>query len=313
MEKVSIGRTDLQTVPLGVGTWAWGDTLFWQYGKGYGQAEVKAAFHKSIEAGITLFDTAEIYGLGESERLLGQMTKAVGRDKVQIATKYMPVPWRVGKQQVEKAINDSLERLETNSVELYQIHQPVSFLMAQTTLLEVLADAVKAGKIGSIGVSNYSASQMRSAHEFLKSKGIPLAVNQVRYSLLAREIEQNGIYQTAQNLGVTILAYSPLAQGLLTGKYSALKQPTGARQLDPKFGRAGIAKIQPLLNTLRELTAVYDKSMAQIALNWLICKQVIPIPGAKNPQQAIENAGALDWRLRPEDVAQLSRVSASLT
>lgn len=312
MEKVAIGRTGLQTVPLGVGTWAWGDTVFWGYGKGYGQAEVKAAFQKSIDQGITLFDTAEVYGLGESERLLGQMVKGVGRAGVQIATKYMPVPWRLGKQQVEKAIDDSLARLETDFVELYQIHQPVSFLMAQTTLLGVLANAVKAGKIRSIGVSNYSASQMRSAHEFLKAKGIPLAVNQVRYSLLSREIEKNGTYQTAKELGITILAYSPLAQGLLTGKYSALKPPTGARQLDPKFGRNGIAKIQPLLNALQELCEVYDQTMAQIALNWLICRQVIPIPGAKNPQQAIENAGVLNWRLRPEDSAQLSRVSASL-
>jgi aryl-alcohol dehydrogenase-like predicted oxidoreductase len=312
MEKVAIGRTDLKTIPLGIGTWAWGDKLFWTYGKDYGESQVKAAFLRAVELGITLFDTAEVYGLGESERLLGGMIRQVGRSSVQVATKYMPVPWRISANQVVKAIDDSLERLQTKSVELYQIHQPVSFLMGQKTLLEVLASAVKAGKIQAIGVSNYSASQMREAHDFLKQQKIPLAVNQVQYSLLARQIETNGVLQTARDLGITILAYSPLAQGLLTGKYTALKPPNGARQLDPKFGSKGIAKIEPLIKALEELSQTYNHTPAQIALNWLIHRQVIPIPGAKNPQQAQENAEAVGWELDPADYAMLSRVSNSL-
>jgi len=312
MEKVAIGRTDLRTLPLGIGTWAWGDQLFWTYGKDYGASEVKAAFQTAIDVGITLFDTAEVYGLGESERIVGEMVCKNGRASALIATKYMPLPWRVSAKQVETALENSLERLQVKCIDLYQIHQPVSFLMGQNKLLDVLADAVKAGKIKAIGVSNYSAQQMRSAHEYLKKKGIPLAVNQVQYSLLARQIESNGVLQTAKELGITILAYSPLAQGLLTGKYTALKPPNGARQLDPKFGTKGIARIEPLMKTLQELSEVYDKSPAQIALNWLIGRKVIPIPGAKNPQQVEQNFGALGWELRPEDAAQLSRVSASL-
>jgi aryl-alcohol dehydrogenase-like predicted oxidoreductase len=312
MDKVAIGRTDLRTIPLGIGTWAWGDKLFWTYGKDYGAEEVKSAFQKAIDLGITLFDTAEIYGLGESERIIGEMVRQNGRDSALIATKYMPLPWRVSAKQVESAIEHSLERLQVKYIDLYQIHQPVSFLMAQSKLLDVLAEAVKTGKIRALGVSNYSAQQMRSAYEYLKQKGIPLAVNQVQYSLLARQIESNGVLQTARELGITILAYSPLAQGLLTGKYTALKPPSGARQLDPKFGADGIARIEPLLKTLKELSEVYSKSPAQIALNWLIERKVIPIPGAKNPQQVEENYGALGWELRREDVAQLSRVSASL-
>jgi len=312
MEKVAIGRTDLRTIPLGIGTWAWGDQLFWTYGKDYGAAEVKAAFQTAIDGGITLFDTAEVYGLGESERIVGEMVRKNGRASTLIATKYMPLPWRVSAQQVESALANSLERLQVKCIDLYQIHQPVSFLMGQNKLLDVLATAVKAGKVRAIGVSNYSAQQMRSAHEYLQKKGIPLAVNQVQYSLLARQIESNGVLQTAKELGVTILAYSPLAQGLLTGKYTALKSPNGARQLDPKFGSSGIARIEPLMKTLRELSEVYDKSPAQIALNWLVGRRVIPIPGVKNPRQVEENLGALGWELRPEDSAQLSRVSASL-
>jgi aryl-alcohol dehydrogenase-like predicted oxidoreductase len=312
MDKVAIGRTDLRTIPLGIGTWAWGDKLFWTYSKDYGAEEVKSAFQKAIDLGITLFDTAEIYGLGESERIIGEMVRQNGRDSALIATKYMPLPWRVSAKQVESAIEHSLERLQVKYIDLYQIHQPVSFLMAQSKLLDVLAEAVKTGKIRALGVSNYSAQQMRSAYEYLKQKGIPLAVNQVQYSLLARQIESNGVLQTARELGITILAYSPLAQGLLTGKYTALKPPSGARQLDPKFGADGIARIEPLLKTLKELSEVYSKSPAQIALNWLIERKVIPIPGAKNPQQVEENYGALGWELRREDAAQLSRVSASL-
>jgi aryl-alcohol dehydrogenase-like predicted oxidoreductase len=312
MDKVVIGRTDLRTIPLGIGTWAWGDQLFWTYGKDYGASEVKAAFQTAVDAGITLFDTAEVYGLGESERIVGEMVRKNGRASALIATKYMPLPWRVSPKQVETALANSLERLQVNYIDLYQIHQPVSFLMRQSQLLDVLADAVQAGKVKAIGVSNYSAQQMRSAHEYLKTKRIPLAVNQVQYSLLARQIETNGVLQTAKELGITILAYSPLAQGLLTGKYTALKPPNGARQLDPKFGTKGIARIEPLMKTLQELSEVYDKSPAQIALNWLIGRKVIPIPGAKNPQQVEQNFGALGWELRPEDAAQLSRVSASL-
>jgi len=312
MDKVAIGRTDLRTLPLGIGTWAWGDQLFWTYGKDYGASEVKSAFQKAIDLGITLFDTAEVYGLGESERIVGEMVRQNGRASTVIATKYMPLPWRVSAKQVATALENSLERLQIKCVDLYQIHQPVSFLMRQSQLLDVLADAVQAGKVKAIGVSNYSAQQMRSAHEYLKKKGILLAVNQVQYSLLARQIESNGVLQTAKELGITILAYSPLAQGLLTGKYTALKPPNGGRQLDPKFGSNGIAKIEPLMKTLKELAEIYDKTLAQIALNWLIGRKVIPIPGAKTPQQVEDNFGALGWELRPEDAAQLSRVSASL-
>ncbi|MFN3925994.1 MAG: aldo/keto reductase [Pseudanabaenaceae cyanobacterium] len=312
MDKVAIGRTDIKTVPLGIGTWAWGDKWYWTYGKDYGEAQVKSAFKAAIDNGITLFDTAEIYGFGESESLIGRMTREVGRASVQIATKYMPAPWRVFAQQVERALDKSLARLQTDSVELYQVHIPFTFFMSQKTLLGVLAKAVKAGKIQAIGVSNYSAKQMRTAYEILKAHKIPLAANQVHYSLLSRQIETNGVLQTAQDLGVTILAYSPLEQGLLTGKYTTLINPTGARQFNSKFGQKYLYRIEPLLRSLRELSETYGCSPAQIALNWLIRRGTIPIPGAKNAHQAQENAGALGWELDPADSALLARVSSSL-
>jgi aryl-alcohol dehydrogenase-like predicted oxidoreductase len=314
LQKVRLGKSNIEVSAIGVGTWAWGDTLFWKYGSDYGEVEIKKAFSASLDAGVNLFDTAEVYGLGKSEELLGQFIKAsahrVPRSQIKIATKYMPVPWRLGKQAVKEAIAKSLERLQVKRIDLYQIHQPFTFLMGQETLLNALADEVKAGRIAAVGVSNFSANQMRKAHEILSKRKIPLATNQVQYSLLAKKVETNGTLDAAEELGVTILAYSPLAQGLLAGKYTSTNPPKGGRQLDPKFGTEGIAKAQPLFKSLAEIADAYDATMAQVAINWLVAQNnVVPIPGAKNADQAIENAAALDFTLAPEDLAQLDRVS----
>ncbi len=296
---------------LGIGTWAWGDSLFWGYGSDYGAKEVEKAFEAAIANGVTLFDTAEVYGLGESERLLGRFLKQTTQP-IQIATKYFPLPWRFGKQAVTDALTASLKRLDVEQIALYQVHMPFDFFMGQPTLMEALASEVKRGRILTVGVSNYSASQMQQAHELLAKYDVPLAVNQVRYSLLTRKIEQNGVLKCAHDLGVTILAYSPLDQGLLTGKYTpdTQKQVTGARKLDPKFSANGLSKIEPLINQLKQLGDKYQKTVVQVALNWLIAQgNVIPIPGAKNARQAQENAGAMGWQLSPEDVEQLSLLS----
>lgn len=303
---ISLGKNGPQVTPLGVGTWSWGDRLFWDYGKTYDETQVKEAFHASLEAGVTLFDTAEVYGLGESERLLGRFTNTA---PCAIATKYFPLPWRIFPQAVAEALSNSLERLQVERIPLYQVHMPFSFFMTQETLMDALAKEVQQGRIEAVGVSNYSASQMREAQEQLAKRGVPLASNQVPYSLLNRKIEKNGIWQTAQDLGVTIIAYSPLAQGLLTGKYTGQEEPSGARRLDPKFKSAGIQKVTPVIDCLRQLGEKYQKTPAQVALNWLITRGTIPIPGAKNADQARQNAGALGWQLNSEDAQALEQVS----
>jgi aryl-alcohol dehydrogenase-like predicted oxidoreductase len=298
--------------PIGVGTWAWGDSFFWTYGKDYGEAQVSEAFRTSLEAGVTLFDTAEVYGLGESERILGRLMKS-DRDKIYIATKYMPVPWRFREQQVSDAVKASLDRLGVDSIDLYQIHQPVSFLMSQLTLLKALAREVEVGHIGALGVSNYSASQMREAHATLSSYGIPLAVNQMQYSLLNRKIESNGVLETARELGVTILAYSPLAQGLLTGKYQNSSEGAaamGARKMDARFKPENLEKIKPVVDLLTQIGQKHDRTPAQVALNWLMSQPgVIPIPGAKTADQAAQNAGAIGWSMTEEEVEEIDRIT----
>ena len=311
MEATKLSLNNISLPTLGIGTWAWGDSLFWGYGSDYGEKEVQNAFDAAIAGGASFFDTAEVYGLGESERLLGRFLKQTTQP-VQIATKYFPLPWRFGKQAVADALTASLKRLDVEQIALYQVHMPFDFFMGQPTLMEALAEEIKRGRILTVGVSNYSASQMQQAHDLLAQYEVPLAVNQVRYSLLTRQIEQNGILEVARKLGVIILAYSPLAQGLLTGKYApdSTKRVTGARKLDPKFSAQGLSKIEPLITQLRQLGEKYQKTTVQVALNWLIAQgNVIPIPGAKNARQAKENAGAIGWQLSAEDVEQLSLLS----
>ena len=300
------------TVPaLGVGTWAWGDSLFWDYGKAYSDSDLQAAFEASLDAGLTLFDTAEVYGLGQSERLIGRFMQQRPQQAV-IATKYFPLPWRWSQQSVADALTASLDRLQVASVALYQVHWPLEFWLGQKDLMAALATAVKGDRIGAVGVSNYSAKQMREAHAYLADQGVPLAVNQVQYSLHSRGAETSGVMATARELGVTILAYSPLAQGLLTGKYTpeANLKPAGARWLDPRFSPAGLTKLMPVIQALQAIAEKRERTPAQVALNWLVAQgNVVPIPGAKNARQATQNAGALGWQLTPEEQGQLSQLT----
>lgn len=305
MTTITLGQNGPAVPPLCIGTWAWGDKLFWNYGSNYGAAEVEEAFKASLEAGVNFFDTAEVYGSGLSEELLGQFMRKTSQP-VQIATKFGPLPWRITGKAVSEALTASLKRLQVEQIALYQVHWPYTFLLNQETLMNALADEVERGRIQAVGVSNYTAEQMRQAHKILAARGIPLATNQVRYSLLSRQVENKGIIAAAQQLGVTILAYSPLAQGLLTGKYTSDRQPVGARKFDKRFSKTGLEKIELVMSTLKKISKKYNKTPAQVALNWLIARGgVIPIPGAKTAKQAQENAGALGWSLSTDEVNQL--------
>ncbi|MDG2617348.1 aldo/keto reductase [Thermoleptolyngbya sichuanensis XZ-Cy5] len=309
MQTLTLGPSGPTVPALGIGTWAWGDKLYWGYGGDYDEAALRDAFKAAIEAGVNFFDTAEIYGFGESERLIGRFAKEL-QQPVVLATKYFPMPWRIWGSAVADALTASLKRLQVPTVDLYQVHWPFDFLMGQPTLMNALADEVQQGRIKSVGVSNYSAEQMQRAYDLLAQRGVPLAVNQVQYSLLARQIERNGVMDAARRLGVTVLAYSPLAQGLLTGKYTPKTDtpPQGARRLDPRFSREGLEKLAPKVGLLKEIGQKYDRTPAQVALNWLIAQgNVVPIPGAKNASQAAQNAGALGWMLSEEEKGAIAQ------
>ena len=307
-ERVSLGTTGIQISSLGTGAWQWGDRGVWGYGKGYTDEDLRAVYQASLDAGINFFDTAELYGLGRSETLLGQFMRTSGTRPL-VATKFIPFPWRLTRGSLVAALRRSLKRLGLDQVDLYQIHHPIPPL-APETWAEALADAVEAGLTRAVGVSNYSPAWMLRAHAALSRRGVPLASNQVQYSLLERGPERSGLLKTCQELNVTLIAYSPLAKGMLTGKYTPGNPPPGPRG---NSYRRFLEPIQPLVELEREIGEAHGgKTPAQVALNWLICKGTVPIPGAKNARQLAENAGALGWRLAESEMAALDAASARL-
>lgn len=311
---VSLGKTDLSVSALGLGTWQWGDTSMWQYGQGYSQSDVEAAYRASRDAGITFFDTAEIYGRGKSEQILGPLVLPE-RSQVVIASKFAPWPYRLTPRSLGKALDATLKRLKLVQIDLYQIHWPHGRMMSIDTLMNAMADQVESGKIRAVGVSNFSAKQMEQAHATLAKRGLPLASNQVQYSLLHRAPEENGVLQACRDMDVRLIAYSPLAKGVLTGKYHAENiKVTGQRKRFVKaFKPAALQASAPLIELLGKIGAARgDKTPSQVALNWLMRQGALPIPGAKNANQAKSNAGALGWELTDEEVEEISALARKI-
>ena len=308
LTNVSEDTRFLHAIEMGLGAMQWGDRAVWQYGHGYGVEDVRQAFEMAIEEGIRFVDTAELYGNGLSERLLGRFIKETAQP-VLIATKFFPWPWRFTKGALPRALKGSLARLGVDSVDLYQIHWP-SLTMSTDLLMDGLAECVKSGMTRAVGASNFGHARMVAAYSALARNGIQLASNQVHYSLLNRTIEKRGVLARCKELGIRLIAYCPLERGLLAGKYNAENMPSGSRARKYK---ELIPKIQPLLKLMTEIGQDHGgKSCAQVALNWVICKGALPIPGAKNSAQARQNAGALGWRLTEEQVARLDFASHAI-
>jgi aryl-alcohol dehydrogenase-like predicted oxidoreductase len=311
-ETVTLGRSDVRVPRLGLGVMVWGEASGAQrftpakmsYG-GTNPADEQAAFEASLAAKINFFDTAAMYSAGASERRLAEL--AEGKEVV-VATKFPPTP--SGRtQDLPDALNASLRNLRRSSIDLYQHHYP-SRRVDITQLMELMADAVEAGKIRAVGVSNYSATQMRTAHQALERRGIPLASNQVQYSLLHRQPETNGVLETCRELGITLIAYQPLASGALTGKYLDGTRPIGIRRFREPFRGAQFHALQPVVTLLKSIGDHYSKTPGQVALRWLLEQQnVVPIPGAKNADQVRHNVGALSFSLTPDEVAYLNEAT----
>ena len=303
----TLSGSDVTIPALGVGTWAWGDQKTWgmgTYDTSLNEDTIREAWEASIDAGVTLFDTAEVYGSGESERIIGRLLAADPEraKQVHIATKFMPQPWKLAvTSALLKSLRASLDRLGVSSVDLYQIHGPIS-LRGHAALAEALAAAHQEGLVKAVGVSNYSPSETRKIHAELGKRGVDLASNQIEFSLLRRAPETSGLLATCAELGVVPLAYSPIGQGRLTGKYSASNPPPGKRG----FSNHPMAVVDTIVAELRRIgEAEGGKTPSQVALNWIIAKGAVPIPGAKNRAQAVDNAGGIGWELSPADVAAL--------
>ena len=297
--------------PLGVGTWAWGDSSTWgmgSYDTSIDERTIAEAWEASIDAGVTLFDTAEVYGGGESERIIGRLlaNDPGRREAAVIATKFMPSPWKLNvRSAMRDALRKSLDRLGVERIDLYQIHGPIS-LRSHAALAEALAAVHDEGLVASVGVSNYSVGETRSIHAELAKRGVALGSNQIEFSLLRRMPETGGLLATCRELGVIPLAYSPIGQGRLTGKYSASNPPPGKRT----FSSHPMEQIDTIVAELRRIGEENGgRTPSQVALRWIIDKGAVPIPGAKNRAQATENAGALGWQLTESQIAELDRAA----
>lgn len=312
--------TESLTLPtMGCGTWAWGNRLLWGYQPEMDQ-ELQQVFNFCVAQGITLFDTGDSYGTGRlsgrSESLLGQFAQAyqgAHQGDIILATKLAPFPWRLTAGSMQRAYAASSMRLQ-RPVDLVQMHWSTANYAPwqEKALLKGLAKLYQAGKVKGVGLSNYGGKRLRQVHGWFQDWGVPIRTLQVQYSLLSKTpVEEYDVKAVCDELGIRLIAYSPLALGLLTGKYSLDRPlPQGLRrrvfkQILPNMGELDAC--------LRELMAIHQKTMAQVALNWCICKGTMPIPGAKTLAQAQENAGALGWQLSPAEVAALDRAAALAT
>ena len=312
LDQRQLGASGITVPALGIGTWSWGDKNFWGYGTDYTRDDITHVYQLCLDSGLNFFDTAEIYGKGESERILGECARKDGRP-ILIASKFAPIPPRFSADTLLGALDASLERLGVDHIDLYQIHFP-NPAFKLNALMDALAEAVRSKKVRAVGVSNYNERQLRAAHARLARHDIPLASNQVHYSLLHRNPERNGVLGACRELNIALIAYSPLEQGLLTGKYrvgSDTPHPNLMRRLRPGYRRSHIEAMEPLIEALDAIGQAHDKTIAQVALNWLLQQDelIIPIPGAKNLRQARDNAGAVGWRMSEAEHAHISRVA----
>ncbi len=272
---------------IGLGTWQFGSRE-WGYGESYAGTEARAIVRRAVELGVTLFDTAEIYGFGRSERILGE---AIGEDResVFLATKIFPL--LPVAPVVEQRAVASANRLGARRLDLYQVHQP-NPLVRDGTIMRGMRALQRVGLVSEVGVSNYSLDRWRAAERAL---GTRVLSNQVRYSLVDRSPEHD-LLPFAESTGHVVIAYSPLAQGLLSGRYDRGSRPANrVRAASPLFLPENLDRAGDLIATLREVADAHSATPAQIALAWVIHRPaVVAIPGASSVGQLESNAAAAD-------------------
>jgi aryl-alcohol dehydrogenase-like predicted oxidoreductase len=311
MDAIPLGKSSLNVAPIGLGTWSWGDVHGWEFGRTHVEKDLKEVVAAAVATGTTiLFDTAESYAGGQSEILLGNFLREF-EAKAVIATKFSPRRFEFRQKDLLDALRGSLRRLGVDQIDLYQIHWPTKFGSVESRM-SALADAFHEGLIRAAGVSNFSRDQVLRAGDALGKRGIPLTSVQVEYSLLHRAPEANGILQLCRELNIKLIAYSPLAMGMLTGKYNPDRLPSGFRAL--KYPAEMQRKIQPIIHALGEIgEECGGKTPAQVALNWIRSKGALPIPGAKTGRQAEELLGSIGWDLTESEVNRLDALSVSIS
>lgn len=321
-EMVQMGP--FKSAPMGFGTWSWGNKLLWDYDESR-DSELQQVFNLMVSSGINVFDTGDSYGTpkliggsgeGRSELLLGKFTREYPgseafRKDIRIATKLAAYPWRLAPSQWVAACKASVKRVGQDKLALGQLHwSTANYAPVQERLMwDGLVAIYEAGLVEAVGVSNYGPKQLQKIHSYLSKRGVPLASAQVQFSLLSRGPDQIATKAACDDLGIALIAYSPLALGALTGKYSMedpSSLPGGPRGLLFKEMLPGLT---PLTTVLDQIAANKKKTPSQVAINWCMAKGAIPIPGAKSLNQAKENLGALGWRLSAGEVAALEEAA----
>src|SRR3954467_4666538 len=290
---------------IGLGTWQFGSRE-WGYGESYASGQAGEIVRRARELGVTFFDTAEIYGFGRSERILGE---ALGdeRTEVVVASKIFPVaPFPAV---VRQRWAGSARRLGLTRIPLYQVHQP-NPVVPDSVIMPGFRQLLAEGRIGAVGVSNYSLERWRAADAAL---GAPVVSNQVQFSL-AHAAPLDDMVPFAERESRVVVAFSPLAQGLLGGRYTVSHRPGGVRAVNPLFGTENLRRVAPLLDLLREVADAHDAKPAQVALAWLIgLPRVVVIPGASSVAQLESNAAAAAIALRPDEQATLTAAARAFS
>ncbi len=291
---------------LAVGTWSWGEDG-WGYGVTHTERDVVEAFTMCAEAGVTLFDTAESYGNGESERILGRCIQSVNVP-VRIATKFSAGRWQIRRKDVIEACRRSLQRLRVRQVDLYQIHWPTRLASIEQRM-DALAEILELGMAKRVGVSNYSLDEIRRAEDRLARRNLHLSTVQLEYNLLHVQPERNGILRHCLENDIEFLAYSPLAMGMLSGKYSQAAPPPGPRGL--RYPQRILAGLHNLVDLLNRIGMKHGCTASQVALNWVLSKKALPVVGIKNRHQAEEDLSVVDWKLTDEEIEELDAFDRS--
>ena len=315
-----LGKTDIRITPIGLGCWQFSGRTrrLARYWPPLDQETTRGIVRAGLEGGINWFDTAEVYGGGTSERNLATTLKSlnVRPGDVHIATKWWPLMRSAAN--ITSNIDTRLQCLDGFPVDLFQVHQPVSFSSVEKEMA-AMAAVLRAGKVRAVGVSNFSVDRMDRARRALEDEGLVLASNQVSYSLVRRNIERNGILDYAKEHGISIIAWSPLGQGICSGKFhdnpELIRKRQGPRRYRPEFRSKGLAKTRPVVETLREVANRHNVTPSEVALAWLIRfhgETVLAIPGATKESHARINTGAMGLELAQDEMDELESVSRHL-
>ena len=307
MDYRHLGKSDLRVSAIGLGSWQYGSEG-WGFGVDFQERDAVKTVERALELGINFIDTAEVYGSGRSEEIVGKTLRG-RREELVIATKVSRRHLRY--QDVLAAAEGSLKRLGIQEIDLYQIHWPNQYVPLKETM-RALEELVEAGKVRYLGLSNFPVSLMQEAASHLNKA--ELVSNQVKYNLLQRDVEAE-VLPYCRRQGMSVIAYSPIAKGLLTGKYSKTNVPEDmVRGRDPLFSNPeNLEACLGVVDVLRAIASSRGKTVVQVALNWITRDLgVVAIVGAKRPGQIEENVGAVGWELSDEELERIDQAVSGL-